>query len=135
MSSAVLIGTVVSELRYEQIDGEQGILRFRMAVNERVFDRTSGRYLDAEPSYYTAVCRRQLAKNVNRSIKRGDPVIVSGRLRMRELDVREGQGSRRVVAELSATAVGHDLARGNAVFEPTMRRERAVNRQSETAAA
>ncbi len=115
-SSVVLIGKVVSDIRYTKSqDGGHGNARFRILVKERRFDRITNRFVDAEPSFFTVLSWRSLADNVHASICKGDPVVVSGRLRVREWQSHDG--SRGSVAEISANSIGHDLARGQSQFE------------------
>ena len=114
-SSVVLIGKVVSDIRYVQSQDGHGNARFRILVKERRFDRTTNRFVDAEPSFFTVLSWRHLADNVKASIRKGDPVVVSGRLRVREWEADDG--SRGAIAEISANSVGHDLARGQSRFE------------------
>lgn len=114
-SSAVLIGKVVSDVRYVQSQDGQGSARFRILVRERRFDRATNRFVDAAPSFFTVLSWRNLADNVKESIRRGDPVVVSGKLRVREW--RSDDGSHGAIAEISASSVGHDLARGRSRFE------------------
>lgn len=115
-SSVVLVGKVVSDIRYAQSQDGHGNARFRILVKERRFDPTTNRFVDAEPSFFTVLSWRHLADNVKASIRKGDPVVVSGRLRVREWAADDG--SRGAIAEISANSVGHDLARGQSRFEP-----------------
>ena len=114
-SSVVLIGKVVSDIRYAQSQDGHGNARFRILVKERRFDRTTNRFVEAEPSFFTVLSWRHLADNVKASVRRGDPIVVSGKLRVREW--RADDGSHGAVAEISANSVGHDLSRGQSRFE------------------
>lgn len=69
---------------------------------------------DAGTSWYSVVCRWGWSENVAKSLKKGDPVVVIGRLRINER-VSE-QGEVRVTAEIDAISVGHDLRRGTTEF-------------------
>src|SRR5262249_32012849 len=82
----------------------------------RKVDRASGEWVDGNKLFLAVSCWRQLAVNTVDSLRRGDPVLISGRLSTREY---EKDGQRRVSYELEATAVGHDLSRGTAVFSRT----------------
>jgi single-strand DNA-binding protein len=84
------------------------VLNFRVASNERRFDKTSETWVDGESLYLSVNCWRRLAENAA-SLVKGDPVIVSGKLRTREWTTE--QGERRSAVELEANAVGPDLAR------------------------
>ena len=69
--------------------------------------------------FLTVSCWRSLADNLQAcELQRGDPVIVTGKLRIREY-VKDGQ--RRFSAQIEATTVGHDLSRGIARFQRSQR--------------
>lgn len=80
---------------------------FRVASNQRRFDRTTNGWTDGDTLYLTVVCRRDLAANVHASFQVGDPIIVHGRLITREW---EKDGKRRSIVELDASAVGPNLS-------------------------
>lgn len=70
----------------------------------------------------SVVTWRSLADNVGASIRKGDPVVVSGRLRVREWQSNGRQGTD---VEIDATAIGHDLTRGVATFQRVKRQPRS----------
>lgn len=88
---------------------------FRIASNPRRLK--DGVWIDGDPTYATVICFRSLAENAAASLQKGDPVIVTGRLRTREW-TGERQG---ISVEIDATSVGFDLARGTAAFAKTRR--------------
>ncbi|MGH3855155.1 MAG: single-stranded DNA-binding protein [Pseudonocardiaceae bacterium] len=104
-----VVGTLVSDMRPRRV-GPDGalVLNFRVACNERRFDKASESWVDGESLYLSVSCWRRLAENAA-SLVKGDPVIVRGKLRTREWSTE--QGERRSVVELEANAVGPDLAR------------------------
>lgn len=83
---------------------------FRVASNPRRMK--DGVWVDGDPTYVTVICFRSLAENVAASVAKGDPVLVTGRLRTREW-TGEKQG---ISVEIDASSVGFDLARGTAAF-------------------
>jgi single-strand DNA-binding protein len=87
--------------------------RFRLATTARRFDGERGAWTDGPTSFYTVRAWRTLATNVKESVSLGEPLVVQGRLRIRE---DEKDGRRYLSAEIDATAIGHDLARGVARF-------------------
>ncbi|KAF4408937.1 MULTISPECIES: single-stranded DNA-binding protein [Streptomyces] len=102
--------------------GEGGsVARFRLAATVRRRDRESGAWTDGPTSFYTVWARRALAANLTASVAVGEPLVVHGRLRVRET---EHQGQRRVSADIDATAVGHDLSRGTSAFRRGARPQR-----------
>lgn len=94
--------------------GQVPFARFRVASTPRMYDREHGTYVDGRTSWFTVKVFRQLARNVAESLRRGEPVIVHGRLQM--VDWVAADGTTRTTAEVTADAVGHDLARGQTRF-------------------
>ncbi|MYW01377.1 single-stranded DNA-binding protein [Streptomyces sp. SID3343] len=108
-----VVGNAASDVRVQMTQSGVTLARFRMAVSPRRFDRDSGQWVSGDASFYTVQCWRGLAENVTSSIDKGDPLVVTGRLRVREWE-REGRWW--TVTEIDAVSVGHDLARGVAEF-------------------
>lgn len=113
-----LTGNAASDVRYVETDGGATIASFRLASTPRRYDRASRKWVDQETIYLSVTCWRFLADNVAKSVRRGDAVVVSGRLRIRswEKDGRSGTN-----LEITADAVGHDLNRGQAAFAKVTR--------------
>jgi len=86
------------------------VTRLRVASNHRRFDRDRGEWISADPVYLDVNCWRQLGDNVAASLKKGDSVLVSGRLTMREYDDTNG-GVRRQTYAIEAVSVSPDLCR------------------------
>lgn len=104
-----MVGTLVRTGEVRRVGEDQSVvLNLRVASNERRFDKISQQWVDGDSLYLSVSCWRQLAENVS-SLVKGDPVIVSGKLRGREWTTE--QGERRSVVEIEATAIGPDLAR------------------------
>ncbi|MFF0199392.1 single-stranded DNA-binding protein [Streptomyces sp. NPDC005017] len=87
--------------------------RFRLAVTARYWDREKSVWTDGHTNFFTVWARRQLATNAAASLNVGDPVLVQGRLKVRQ-DVREGQNW--TSADIDAVAIGHDLGWGTSAF-------------------
>ncbi|MGW0751158.1 single-stranded DNA-binding protein [Streptomyces sp. NPDC002587] len=113
-TQVTLVGYVATQIDYkETVNGPSA--RFRFAVTPRYYDRRKEAWTDGFTSFYTVRARRALAVNLAGSVAVGEPLVVHGRLRVRE-DPPDGEGHRWVSAEIDATAVGHDLNRGTAAF-------------------
>ena len=87
---------------------------FRLGSTPRQFDRTLNNYVDKPTTWYTVQCWRNLARNAFESVKVGQPVIVTGRLRTHEWTDDSGELHSRVILE--AFSIGHDLSRGTTTF-------------------
>jgi single-strand DNA-binding protein len=94
--------------------------RFRLAVTARYWDREKSAWADGHTNFFTVWARRALATNVGASLSVGDPVLVQGRLKVRT-EQRDGQNW--ASADLDASAIGHDLARGTSAFRRASRPE------------
>ena len=73
-----------------------------------------GEWRDGQTSFATVNCWRGLASNAAASFRKGHPILVTGRLQVREID--KGEGKRRTVVDIEADTIGHDLFRGVGVF-------------------
>lgn len=93
------------------------ITSFRLAAANRRFDRTQNRWLDGETNWYTVTGFRQLAINSASSVNKGDRVLVSGKLRIRDWDNGERAGTS---VEIEAETIGHDLTWGTNNFTRTI---------------
>jgi len=89
------------------------ITSFRLASTQRRFDRGRDRWVDGETNWYTVTAFRQLAVNVGTSVIKGDKVVVTGRLRIRDWENGEKKG---INVDIEADSIGHDLAWGTTTF-------------------
>lgn len=108
-------GNVGADPRTRVVAGGQVVTDFRIASTPRKVDRTTDSWSDGETIWFGVSCWRMLAENVAASIKKGDRVTVTGRLRARSWTT--DQGEERSNLEIEAQTVGFDLARGKAVQE------------------
>ncbi|WP_371479215.1 single-stranded DNA-binding protein [Kitasatospora sp. NBC_00315] len=113
-----MVGNVASPVTYARTTGGVPVANFRLVATERRYDRVKGDWVDGDTHWVTVVAWRWLAANLVSSLSKGDPVVVSGRLRVREWD--EGE-RRRSAVEIDARSVGHDLSRGTSAFRWAVR--------------
>ena len=88
-----------------------------MAASHRRFDRTANKWVDGETNWFTVTAFRQLAINAAGSVSKGERVLVTGKLRVRDWDNGERAGTS---VEIEAEAIGHDLTWGTATFTRTV---------------
>ncbi|MFE9136665.1 single-stranded DNA-binding protein [Streptomyces sp. NPDC007355] len=118
-TTVTLVGNVATAVEYrDTVAG--GVARFRFAVTARRWDRERGLWSDGNTSFYTVSAWRSLGANLAASVSVGEPLVLHGRLRVRE-DERDGQ--RKTFVDVDALAVGHDLTRGTAAFRRAARAE------------
>jgi single-strand DNA-binding protein len=113
-----VVGNLVDDPKLRTIEAGQDVAGFRVASTSRRFDRDSQRWIDSAQLFLAVSCWRALAGNAAASLRKGDPVVVTGKLTTRTY---EKDGQTRSVCELEALAIGPDLARGTAVFRRSPR--------------
>ncbi|WP_018658507.1 single-stranded DNA-binding protein [Actinomadura flavalba] len=119
-----LAGWTATEPFYRLTGGGVPWLSFRVGCTPRRFDRSSGDWHDGDTMFLSVNCWRALAENVYASeLRRGHPVLVTGRLRIRQY---EKDGDWRLSVEIEASTLGHDLTRGTATFHPRARADPAA---------
>lgn len=112
-SLVTVVGNVATPVEFRKSAGGVAVARFRLASTVRRFSRKSESWVDAYANFFTVWAWRSLAANLASSVSVGEPLLVTGRLRVRE---SEREGKQFAAAELTATAVGHDLSRGTSAF-------------------
>ena len=106
-----LVGWVATEPRQYTGAGTTPFASFRMASTRRYFDRAQNTWVDGRTEWFTVKAWRQQALNVAASLRKGDPVLVHGRLGTEEWTAPEGT---RTSLVLEALAIGPDLTFGQA---------------------
>ena len=99
------------------------ITSFRLASTQRRFDKGQAQWVDIDTNWCTVVAFRQLALNANASLNKGDRVVASGRVKVRNWESEDKSGT---AIEIEADALGHDLLWGTSSFE-----RNALARESE----
>ena len=106
-TTITIIGNLTAdpELRYTA----QGaaVANFTVASTPRTFDKASGEYKDGQALYLRCNVWKQPAEHATESLSRGDRVLVTGRLRQRSFETREGE--KRTVVELEVDEIGPSL--------------------------
>ncbi|MEU5431589.1 single-stranded DNA-binding protein [Streptomyces olivoreticuli] len=87
---------------------------FTIASTPRIFDRDRSEFTDGQPLFLRCSLWRQAGENAAQSLSKGMRVIVTGRLRQRTFDDREGQ--RRTTVEIDAEDVAVSLAYATATI-------------------
>jgi single-strand DNA-binding protein len=111
---AEIVGFVAREPSLKQINGGPWVANLRVGATTRFLDKGTGEWRESDTSYFTVICWRKLAHNADLSLRKGDPVLVRGRLRTRSFT--DKQGRLRAEVEIVADHIGHDLSRGTARY-------------------
>ncbi|MBI0301104.1 single-stranded DNA-binding protein [Streptomyces sp. PRKS01-29] len=106
-----VVGNVVADPELRFTPGGAAVANFRIASTPRTYDRTTNEWKDGDTLFLSVSVWRQQAENVAESIKRGDRVIVVGRLGQRQY---EKDGERKSSYEVQAEEVGPALKNATA---------------------
>jgi single-strand DNA-binding protein len=106
-TTITVIGNLTDDPELRFTPSGAAVAKFRIASTPRFLDKASGEWKDGEPLFLSCNVWRQVAENVAESLQRGSRVIVSGRLRMRSYETKEGE--KRTVIELEVDEIGPSL--------------------------
>ena len=106
-TTITVIGNLTDDPELRFTPSGAAVAKFRVASTPRFMDKASGEWKDGEPLFLACNVWRQMAENVAESLQRGSRVIVSGRLRQRSYETKEGE--KRTVYELEVDEIGPSL--------------------------
>jgi len=109
-----VVGFVANEPAYVKVGNGIPKLTMRVGWTTRRRDSATGEWVDANTSFVRVTCWRKLADNLATCLRKGDPVLLRGRLDVRPFTGKDGQ--RRISVDVDANSLGHDLSRGVAGF-------------------
>jgi single-strand DNA-binding protein len=107
-----IAGNLVDDPELRFTPAGQPVARFRVASTPRYLDKNTNEWKDGDSLFLTCNVWRQAAENVAESLTRGMRVIVSGRLRQRSYETKEGE--KRTVYEVEVDDVGPSLRNASA---------------------
>jgi single-strand DNA-binding protein len=107
-----IAGNLVDDPELRFTPSGQPVAKFRVASTPRYLDKNTNEWKDGDSLFLTCNVWRQAAENVAESLTRGTRVIVSGRLRQRSYETKEGE--KRTVYEIEVDDVGPSLRNASA---------------------
>lgn len=120
MSETITVrGFVATDPARRTTNSGMAVSNFRLASTDRRFDRATNTWVDGQTNWFTVNLFRNLALNAGASLSKGQPVVVTGRLKVRQWQSEERAGTS---VEVDADAVGHDLSLGTASFTRSQQR-------------
>jgi single-strand DNA-binding protein len=118
-TTLTLIGNLTNDPELRFTPSGAAVANFTVASTPRAFDRQSNEWKDGETLFMRCSVWREAAENVAESLTRGSRVIVTGRLKSRTYDTREGE--KRTVVELEVDELGPSLRYATAKINKTQR--------------
>ncbi|SHK81287.1 single-strand binding protein [Pseudonocardia thermophila] len=114
-----VVGNLTADPELRFTPSGAAVANFTVASTPRTLDRQTGEWKDGEALFLRCNIWRQAAENVAESLTRGMRVVVTGRLRQRSFETREGE--KRTVVELDVDEVGPSLRYATAKVSKTTR--------------
>jgi single-strand DNA-binding protein len=106
-TTLTLVGNLTSDPELRFLQNGAAVASFTVASTPRTFDKASSSWKDGEALFMRCSAWRDLAEHVAESLTRGARVLVTGRLRQRTFDTKEGE--KRTVIELEVDEIGPSL--------------------------
>lgn len=117
----IIMGNATADPTAHPQDDGSVTTKVRVAVTGRYFNASQQDYADRKTEFVTVFVRRQLARNVLLSVRKGQPLIITGRLNTSEWKGEDG--AMRFSLNLQAESVGHDLTYGTSAYRRPLRGE------------
>jgi single-strand DNA-binding protein len=114
-----VVGNLTADPELRFTPSGAAVASFTVASTPRTFDRQSNEWKDGEALFLRCSIWRQAAENVAESLQRGTRVVVSGRLKQRSFETREGE--KRTVIEMDVDEIGPSLRYATAKVNRTQR--------------
>jgi single-strand DNA-binding protein len=114
-----VVGNLTDDPELRFTPSGAAVAKFRVASTPRFLDKQTNEWKDGEPLFLSCNIWRQAAENVAESLQRGARVIVTGRLRQRSYETREGE--KRTVYELEVDEIGPSLRYATAKVQKMQR--------------
>ena len=111
-TAITIAGNLVDDPELRFTPAGQPVAKFRVASTPRYLDKNTNEWKDGDSLFLSCNVWRQAAENVAESLTRGMRVIVSGRLRQRSYETKEGE--KRTVYEIEVDDVGPSLRNASA---------------------
>lgn len=100
-------GNIVNDPELSYTNSGVPVANFRLAVNRREWDKNARQWVDGTATYLRCTVWKAMAENVEKSLRKGDSVLVTGDLKQRDWEDREG--NRRTSYDLEVKNIGASL--------------------------
>ena len=118
-TTITMIGNLVDDPELRFTPSGAAVAKFRVASTPRYLDKATNEWKDGESLFLQCQIWRQAAENVAESLTKGMRVILSGRLKQRSYETKEGE--KRTVFEVEVDEVGPSLRNATAKVTRTQR--------------
>jgi single-strand DNA-binding protein len=106
-TTITVIGNLVDDPELRFTPSGAAVANFRVASTPRTFDRQNNEWKDGDTLFLSCSVWRQYAENVAESLTKGQRVIVTGALKTRQYETKDGE--KRTAVELEVDEIGPAL--------------------------
>lgn len=117
-----IVGNVATDPVLGTTGGGAAVTNFRVASPQRRFDSASQRWVESGTNWYSVAAYRNLAEHAKASLRSGDSVIITGKLKIRNW---ESNGKHGTSIDIDADVIGHDLRWGTSAYARAARSSEA----------
>lgn len=132
-TTLTIVGNLTADPELRFTPNGNAVANFTVATTPRAYDRESGQWRDGDTLFLRCSIWRDAAEHVAESLSRGNRVIVTGRLKQRSYETREGE--QRTVVEVDVDEIGPSLRFANATVKRAGRRNDGAETNGEPPAA
>jgi single-strand DNA-binding protein len=122
-TTLTLIGNLTNDVELRFTPSGAAVANFTVASTPKTFDRNSNTWKDGETLFMRCAAWKEMGENVAESLTKGMRVVVTGRLKSRSYDTKEGD--KRTVIELEVDEIGPSLRYATAKVQRTQRQDNA----------
>jgi single-strand DNA-binding protein len=108
----ILSGNLVDDVELRFTPSGAAVAKFRIASTERVKDKTTNEWKDGDSLFLSCTVWRQAAENVAETLQKGMRVVLTGTLKQRSYETKEGE--KRTVFEVEVDDIGPSLRNATA---------------------
>lgn len=112
-NTLTIVGNVATDPVLGTTAAGVAVTNFRLASPQRRFDSATQRWVESGTNWYSVAAYRRLAEHAKASLRSGDSVIITGRLKIRNW---ESNGKHGTSIDLDADVIGHDLRWGTSAY-------------------
>ena len=116
--TVTIVGNVATDPTQGRTASGIPVTNFRLASTHRRFDEATRAWVDVATNWYSVAAFRQLGEHAKASLRSGDSVIVTGRMKIRAWESNGKQGTS---VDIDADAIGHDLRWGTTAYRRSAR--------------
>ncbi|MGJ0388098.1 single-stranded DNA-binding protein [Microbacterium sp. CGR1] len=116
--TVTIVGNVATDPTQGRTASGISVTNFRLASTHRRFDDATQTWVDVATNWYSVAAFRQLGEHAKTSLRSGDSVIVTGRMKIRAW---ENNGKQGTSVDIDADAIGHDLRWGTTAYRRSTR--------------